>query len=219
MKKTEADSFLILDHGDFRHYGHADHKGHIIFWETGAVTVQWNRAAAIASAHGSGNRRVRATIPTGKRTPPALHPLFERIEECRFFAEIKQATGDPIPTDPFDDRVSNFLASSFRDIAWKMLFDVLKGDANSLREIADTVALVEDVRSTCPDRKWEDMAEAIRIAAVKAGGPPYRNDVEDAFRKLAGSNRFKKDSIREELGRIGFAWLPTRSGRPPKKVG
>lgn len=212
---TGADGFLIRDDGDFRHYGDKDHEGHLIFWETGAVTVQWNRAAAIASAHGAGHRRVRATIATGKRTPPKLEPLFELIDECRFFADFREATGDPLPTNPADDRVPKLLESSFRDIAWKMVSAVLQGKADSLREIADTVALVEDVRAIAVS-KWENLAEAIRLAAVKAGGPPFRHDVEDAFRRLFPGNLSAKDSFREDLGRMGFDWLPRLFGRPPK---
>jgi hypothetical protein len=212
---TGGDRFLIRNDGDFRHYGNTDHEGHLIFWETGTVTVQWNRAAAIASSHGAGHRGVRATIATGKRTPPKLDPLFELIDECRFLADFREATGDPLPTNPADDRVPKLLETSFRDIAWKMVSAVLQGNANSLHEIAGKAALVKDVR-TIAARKWEDLAEAIRIAAVKAGCPPFRHDVEDAFRKLVGSNRANKDSIREDLGRMGFDWLPRLSGRPPK---
>ena len=223
MKKTGAkpkgpqgtDKFLLLDHGDFRHYGDVDQESHIIFQEDGTVTVQWNRTAAIASAYGAGNRRVRATVATGKRTPPVLHPLFDQIELCQSFANFREAIGDPVPIEPFDERVPKLLESTFRDIAWKMISAVLQGDADSLHDIAETVALVETVKKFT-DIKWSKLAEAIRIAAVKANGPPYRNDVEDEYRNLVPRNLAGNESYREDLGRMGFNWLPRRTGRPPK---
>jgi hypothetical protein len=214
----EMIELFLVDDLSIKNY-QGDDGGILTFMPSGSVGVTWNQMAAIASAHGSGNRKARITVSKGKRKPPEAAYLFERIQEYRQAAIDFDWKGYPFPKSSDDPGVTELLSDDLRQPAWTMMSAVLNGDSTTLRTIANMVELAEKIRlegkAFTPTKSWEDIAEAIRLAAEKVGSPPSRQQVLDEYQKI-DPKKAAKNSIVEDLGRMGFGWLGGKNGRPRK---
>ena len=204
-----------------------DAGGILIIDGKGGAEVFWNYAAAVASAHASGNRKNPPTFSRGKRQPPAF------AEHVAFVAAIRGAfivSGPSDPDGPSTD-IPGLPADSgspeARDIvqrhsaeAFRLLSAVVRGDADELERIAAAVRLDDEIQrgALWTPKKFEDIANAIRRAAVDAGDLPRRLDVTREYEVIAAGRAVDLD-IREDLGRMGFGWLPAPAGKQPRKPG
>ncbi len=190
--------------------------GRLVFRPDGKVWVGWQEVAAIASAHGSGRRSARVTEAAGDRQLPSYSERFEMVN----FARRVGRQGFDFPEDHEGPEVLRRL-ELFQKLAWRMLRAVGTGDAAELRAVADMVEAADKLHSgelVTPVNHWHDYAAAIARAAEDANGIPERRDVVKALEKSLPANERKGD-YREYLARMGFAWLPAPSGKPPKGEG
>lgn len=190
--------------------------GLLVFRPDGKVWVGWQEVAAIASAHGSGNRAARITDAAGDRQRPEYSERFELVS----FVRRVGRQGFDFPEDHEGPEVLKRL-ELFQKIAWCMVRAVGTGDAAELRAVADMVEAADKLHSgelVTPIDHWRNYAAAIAQAAEEANGIPERRDVVKALEKSLSKNRQKGD-YREYLARIGFAWLPAPSGRRSKGKG
>jgi hypothetical protein len=190
--------------------------GKLIFRPDGRVLAVWNEVAAIASAHGSGNRGVRITDAAGNRECPVYSETFDAVALVRRVGR----QGFDFPEDHEGPEVLKRL-ELFQKLAWRMLRDVGTGNAADLRAIADALEAADKLHSgelETPLEKWCDYAAAIAQAAEEANGIPKKHEVKKALEKALPKDRQKWD-YREDLARMGFGWLPAPSGRPPKGEG
>lgn len=190
--------------------------GLLVFRPDGKVWVGWQEVAAIASAHGSGNRAARITDAAGDRKRPEYSERFELVS----FVRRVGRQGFDFPEDHEGPEVLKRL-ELFQKLAWRMIRAVGTGDAAELRAVADMVEAADKLHSgelVTPVKGWRDYADAIARAAEEANGIPERCDVVEAFKKAVAVNRQKED-IRDPLARMGFGWLPAPSGKRSKGKG
>jgi hypothetical protein len=190
--------------------------GRLVFRPDGKVWVGWQEVAAIASAHGSGNRAARITKAAGDRERPEYSERFELVS----FVRRVGRQGFDFPEDHEGPEVLKRL-ELFQKLAWRMVRAVGTGDAAELRAVADMVEAADKLHSgelVTPIETWHNYAAAIARAAEEANGIPERRDVVKALEKSLSKNQQKGD-YREYLARMGFAWLPAPSGKPSKGKG
>jgi hypothetical protein len=193
--------------------------GEIHYMEGGEVTVVWNKNAALAAAHGSGNRDVRPTVSTGNRTPPELSKDYKSVHLLRGLSLFMDAYSDSYPSDHNDPKALSCLTGEGKELAWRMMFAVLNGDSKGLKQITKAVELAEKIRlekeDFTPIKSWEDIAEAIRLAAKSSESLPSRKQILDELEKI-NTNVATMESLVSNLGRMGFGWLGGKTGRPRK---
>lgn len=190
--------------------------GLLVFRPDGKVWVGWQEVAAIASAHGSGNRSARITDAAEDRQRPEYSERFELVS----FARRVGRQGFDFPEDHKGPEVLKRL-ELFQKLAWRMVRAVGTGDAAELRAVADMVEAADKLHSgelETPLEGWRNYAAAIARAAEEANGIPEKRDVVKAFNKAVAVNRRKED-IRDPLARMGFDWLPSPPGKPSKGKG
>lgn len=190
--------------------------GLLVLRPDGQAWVDWAETAAIAGAHGSGNRGVRITEAAGNRECPVYSEIFDAVA----FVRRVGRQGFEFPEDHEGPGVLKRL-ELFQKLAWRMLRAVGTGNAADLRAIADALEVADKLHSGelgTPVANWQNYADAIARAAERVNGIPERRDVVEAFNEAAGVNRQKRDN-REPLARMGFDWLPRPSGKRPKRKG
>lgn len=185
--------------------------GLLVFRPDGKVWVGWAEVAAIASAHGAGNRAARITDAAGHRKVPEYSERFEMVS----FVRRVGRQGFDFPEDHEGPEVLKRM-ELFQKLAWRMLRAVGTGDATELRAVADMVEAADKLHSgeiATPGATWCDYAAAIARAAEDANGIPERRDVTNAFNEGVPVNR-QVQELRDPLARMGFGWLPAPSGKP-----
>lgn len=233
---THENGTIRRDHGKYleiirpngwRQYS-GDGEGYLIFPTDGEVEVYWNGTSALASAHGAGNQKHRITKATGKRLPARLDDTFGMIygirgsfvipDDHRPAQDAHEIPG--LPSDPDSPRALELLSVFHRE-AYQILSAIVRGDAGEIHRIAVAVENHEGIRTgelETPMDNFLDIVKAIQKAATHANGPPERSKVTKEFNDLVSSNRQKPD-LRDELGKMGFGWLPAPGGKPSAKVG
>lgn len=223
--RQEFANYTVVTRADGRRTYSGEGGGVLEFDGKGGVQLHWNLSAAIANLHGSGNRKNPLTISQGKRKPPKLSPQAKFVTDIRSLFIIPdehspegQSDIPGLPDSPDDPSVIELL-ETFREECYHLFSLVVRGDATELRRIADWVELSEKIRTGQQEMPegYSDIAEAIREAAIQADGIPSRAAIESEYKSLVRKNRAK--SLRDDLGRMGFAWLHAPTGRPSKKVG
>ncbi len=219
----------IIHPSGWRQYS-GEGGGILTFHPDGSVEVHWNGAAALTSAHGAGNRKLRITKATPKRAHAQLDETFAMIAGIResFIIPPDHAPSKipheipGLPTDP-DSSQAIELTRIFHREAYQMLSAIVKGDADEIKRIAAAVEHHEGIRTDIlqtPMEGFLDIAEAIREAAIQAGGIPSRPSILKEYSALAGNRgNISTDSLREKLGKMGFAWLHATHGKRGKREG
>lgn len=190
--------------------------GYLTFSPSGTVDVEWRPNGALASALGTGNRTHKVTKSTGKRTIPKFDETFALVKEIRecFIISPEHSPSSPVceipglPSDPNDPQAIGYL-ETFRREAYLMLSAIVRGDAKFIEGIAAAVKHHEGIRTgeiEIPIETCLDVKEAIREAAIQAGGVPARLQILKEFNDLVSKNRRKED-IRGELAGMGFSWM------------
>jgi hypothetical protein len=194
--------------------GKSEGLGWIIFRPNGSVDVWWNRNAALAACHATGNRKVKIIGQGAEGMPPELDALFSAVAGCRRY---HKSDGTTCPESHLDPAAVNF-RRIFEQLSWKMLQAVGNGDFDTLRTIANHLVAfekLEDGKLSVDDAHWQDVAAAIKGAVKKEGCVPERSRVLAEFNAIVPVNREKK-CLRDNLKRMGFAWLPAPGGTPCK---
>ena len=189
--------------------------GTIIFDPDGAVRVWWDRNAAIASSHSTGNRKAKAIQPADKGQAPQRDELFKLVGACRRYFSNDESRCPEGPRDP----AAKTFARVFSDLSWRMLRAVGNGDFEELRLVADTLKLYEDIHSgrlETPTGKFDVLARAIAGAARSKNGIPERHEIEKLWRDSVSDNEKDKEGIKHDLNRMGFGWIPAPAGHPKK---
>ena len=196
----QAESFVNGETGERMMVGKGG--GAIHFCEDGGVNILWNRLAAFSSDHGTGNRKAKIISSTGRYTPPELDALFSRVAACRRYFKCD---GSVCPDTP-NDRISHNFKRIFDDLSWQLLRAVGNGDLEKLEAVVSHLSAYEQLDADTG--KWERIAEAIELAALKLEDVPKRADVLAVYEEMDG-NDIAVSSLTQNLGRMGFAWLPT----------
>jgi hypothetical protein len=183
--------------------------GRLIFNSNGKVELIWNSAAAIASAHGSGNRKYRITKGQSNRESVQLDETFAMINELRGMFIGGDDNNFGIPTDAEDPKTIELIRTFHRE-AWRFFSSVIKGDSEDLEKITAAVKHHENIRSgreAIGLADFEPILAAICNAAEKANGIPSRATIQRELEKLLPINRQIGQSLRDRLFRIGFGWV------------
>ena len=175
----------------------------LIFWPD-RVETRWNHLAPIASAQGAGNRKAKVTISTGKRTQPALDLHYHIALTMRGFLD---EYGNPLPEEPTEAELEKWMKRPFGRYAWAMLHAMVNGNFEELQRFTNATRLAREN----PERtgNYDDVETALVMAAKQAGEPPTRKAVFDAWKRGRSANQMGgRVDLRDELGRMGFGWLP-----------
>lgn len=194
--------------------------GRLFFAVDGSVKVFWNRAAAIAADHGKGRRSVRMTKATGNRAPARITKAMDYATFWRAIGRKAEAVGDPFPDHGDPATMPEKVTPGMRAAAWELMSAVLRGDHKALSEIAGALEFADRIETgeeELQTRRWQQVADAIAIAAEDCADVPNRRAVAEILRPIRVREQGTVD-LRDELARMGFGWLPSPSGRPRKKV-
>lgn len=234
IRRDYGEYVEIIHPSGWRQYS-GDGGGRLVIQKDGEVIVHWNRAAALAAFHGSGNRKNRITKANGKRTPPLLDETFGMIAgirdsfisskgECAPEGRDEVLKWDVQPNLPWDfDSPQAFeLLKTFHREAYHVLSAIVKGDAGEIRRIAAAVDNHEGIRTGRLETSTEPfsgIAKAIKNAVIKKGGIPSRPDIIDEYTRIGEVSRdeLSMEAYREKFGRMGFAWLHALHGKRGKK--
>jgi len=181
--------------------------GVLIFWPD-RVETRWNHVAPIAAAQGAGRRKAKVTVPTGNRTPPELDLHYHIALAIRGWID---EYGKPPPEEPTDEELEKLMKRPLGRYAWEMVHAMVNGDFEELQRYTDATRLAR--RNPVRSGIFNEVEVALEMAAREAGEPPTRKAVFDIWKRGKSANQLgdRKD-LRDELGRMGFGWLPA-SGR------
>ena len=215
--KHAATGCIRRDFGDYVEINHATGRreysgkggGRLIFTSNGKVELFWNSAAAIASAHGSGNRKHRITKGQSNRESVQLDETFAMINELRGMFIGGDGNDFFIPADAEDPMAIELIRIFHREV-WRFFASIIKGDSEDLEKIAAAVKHHKNISSgkeSISLADFEPILAAIRNAAEKANGIPSRAAIQRELMEILPVNRQIDESLRDRLFRIGFGWV------------
>jgi hypothetical protein len=208
----------FIGHTSGRRWFRGKGGGTIIFHPDSSVKVWWDKKAALASNHSTGNRKNSITRKGEKGMPPDLDDLFNQVGACRRYF---QRDGSTCPESPTDPTAKNF-RRIFKHLSWRMLKAVGNGNVNELVSISKHLDNFDQLQSgelEIIGKEWESVATAIQQASKESGGIPERSVVTKKFNDNAPKHPNHGDfDLRDRLNRMGFGWLPSLSGKPKKAI-
>jgi hypothetical protein len=142
----------------------------LLIFHPDRVEAKWHKAAAIAAAHGTGNRSAKVTVATGKRKPPEIDIYFGTAHSIRALWRDEQGT---ISLESDEARIAKALGDPFlRHHACVLLSAMAAGDFETLQKFTDATRLASEPLET--SGIYSEVAKAIEVAAMTANEPPTK---------------------------------------------